>query len=243
MIARLIRYCLRHRIFTVGTALLIAAFGVYSAMTIAVDSFPDVSNVQVQIITEPESMSADEVETLVTYPLENALNGTPRLVKIRSNSSFGFSVVTAIFDDSTDIDWARSVVQLRLNQMDLPDDVPKPLLGPVVSTFSNVLNYYLVSDRYDLTELRTIQDWLVARRLRSVPGVSNVVSYGGFVKQYQVNVSPHVLKGYNLSLKEVLDALSSNNSNAGGNFIEQGGEEIIVRGLGRIDSIEDIKNI
>lgn len=243
MIARLIRYCLRHRIFTVGTALLIAAFGVYSAMTIAVDSFPDVSNVQVQIITEPESMSADEVETLVTYPLENALNGTPRLVKIRSNSSFGFSVVTAIFDDSTDIDWARSVVQLRLNQMDLPDDVPKPLLGPVVSTFSNVLNYYLVSDRYDLTELRTIQDWLVARRLKSVPGVSNVVSYGGFVKQYQVNVSPHVLKGYNLSLKEVLDALSSNNSNAGGNFIEQGGEEIIVRGLGRIDSIEDIKNI
>ena len=243
MIAQIIRYCLTHRIFTVGTALLVAAFGVYSAMTIAVDSFPDVSNVQVQVITEPESMSADEVETLVTYPLENALNGTPRLIKIRSNSSFGLSVVTVIFDDSTDIDWARSIVQLRLNQMDLPEGVPKPLLGPVVSTFSNVLNYYLVSDRYDLTELRTIQDWLIARRLKSVPGVSNVVSYGGFVKQYQVNVSPHVLKGYNLSLKEVLDALSSNNSNAGGNFIEQGGEEIIVRGLGRIDSIDDIKNI
>ncbi|MBU6453270.1 MAG: CusA/CzcA family heavy metal efflux RND transporter [Cyanobacteria bacterium REEB67] len=239
----MIRYCLQHRLFTVGMTLFVAAFGIYSAFTISVDSFPDVSNVQVQIITEPESMSADEVEALVTYPLENALNGTPRLVKIRSNSSFGLSVITAIFDDNTDIDWARSVVQVRLNQIDLPDEVPKPLLGPVVSTFSNVLNYYLVSDKYDLTELRTLQDWVVARRLRAVPGVSNVVSYGGYVKQYQVNVSPHVLKSYNLSLKEVLDALSANNSNAGGNVIEQGGEEIIVRGLGRIENLTDIKNI
>jgi cobalt-zinc-cadmium resistance protein CzcA len=131
----------------------------------------------------------------------------------------------------------------RLSQIELPAGAPRPLLGPVVSTFSNVLNYYLLSDRHDLTELRTIQDWQVARKLRAVPGVGNVVSYGGYVKQYQVLVSPHVLKSFNLTLHDVILALANNNVNAGGNFIERGGEEIIIRGLGRIDTIADIKNI
>ncbi len=243
MISQLIRFALKQRLMTLAMALGMAAFGIWSAANIAVDSFPDVSNVQVQIITEPESMATEEVEALITFPIENGLNGLPKVNKIRSNSSFGFSVVTAIFDDDVDVYWARNIVQQRLGQIELPAGSPRPLLGPVVSTFSNVLNYYLVSDRHDLTELRTIQDWQVARRLRAVPGVGNVVSYGGFVKQYQVLVSPYVLKSFNLTLRDVIHALSNNNINAGGNFIERGGEEIVIRGLGRIDNIQDIKNI
>lgn len=208
-----------------------------------VDSFPDVSNVQVQIITEPESMATEEVEQLVTFPIEMGLNGLPNVTQIRSNSSFGLSVVTAIFDDSTDVYWARNIISQRLGQMELPEGVPKPVLGPVTSTFSNVFNYYLTSDKHDLTELRTIQDWNVARRLQAVPGVGNVVTYGGFVKQYQVICSPLTLKSYGLDVKDLVDALKNNNTNAGGNFIEQGGEEIIIRGLGRIKTIDDISDI
>jgi cobalt-zinc-cadmium resistance protein CzcA len=243
MISQLIRFALKQRLMTVAVALGMAFFGIWSAANISIDSFPDVSNVQVQIITEPESMATEEVEALITFPIENGLNGLPKVSKIRSNSSFGLSVVTAIFEDDVDVYWARNIVQQRLMQIELPEGSPTPLLGPVVSTFSNVLNYYLVSDRHDLTELRTIQDWQVGRRLRAVPGVGNVVSYGGYVKQYQVLVSPHVLKSFNLTLRDVIRALANNNVNAGGNFIERGGEEIIIRGLGRIDTIQDIKNI
>lgn len=243
MIPRLLHFSLTHRLLIVALSMVVAFYGIYCAVNIPVDSFPDVSNVQVQIITEPESMAAEEVEALITYPIENGLNGLPRVTKIRSNSSFGLSVVTAIFEDDMDVYMARNLVQQRLSQIDLPEGAPNPILGPVVSTFSNVLNYYLVSDRHDLTELRTIQDWQVARRLKAVNGVGNVVSYGGYVKQYQVLINPHVLKGYNITIKDVLNALSSNNLNAGGNFIERGGEEIIIRGLGRIESIDDIKNI
>src|SRR5262249_40670073 len=131
----------------------------------------------------------------------------------------------------------------RLSQMELPADVPKPLLGPVVSTFSNVFNYYLHSDNHTLTELRTLQDWTVARRLRAVSGVDNIVSYGGFVKQYQAICSPRILKRYGLNTRDLVDALKNNNNNAGGNFIEQGGEEIIIRGLGRIQQRSDIGDI
>lgn len=202
MIIALIRFALKHRLFTIAMSLVVAGLGIWSALNIAVDSFPDVSNVQVQIITEPASMATDEVESLITFPIENGLNGLPKVTRVRSNSSFGLSVVTAIFEDDVDAYWARNIVQQRLNQIELPEDAPKPMLGPLVSTFSNVLNYYLTSDRHDLTELRTIQDWQVARRLRAVPGVGNVVSYGGFVKEYQVLVSPNALKGFGLTLKD-----------------------------------------
>lgn len=243
MIEKIIEFALTQRLLTVATVLGIAGLGIWAVLNLPIDSFPDVSNVQVQIITDCETMATEEVENLITFPIENGLNGLPKVNKIRSNSSFGLSVVTVIFDDDTDVYWARNVVMQRLTQIELPEWAPKPLLGPVVSTFSNVYDYYLQSDHHDLTELRTIQDWYVARRLRAVPGVGNVVSYGGYVKQYQVLVQPHVLKGYGLTIKDVVDALAANNINAGGNFIERGGEEIIIRGLGRIQNLSDISNI
>lgn len=243
MIEKLIQFALQNRLLTIAAVVGLACCGLWCMLNISVDSFPDVSNVQVQIITEPESMATEEVESLITFPIENGMNGLPKVQKIRSNSSFGLSVVTVIFDDDTDVYWARNIVNERLGQVELPGNAPRPLLGPVVSTFSNVYDYYLISDRHDFTELRTIQDWNVARRLRAVAGVGNVVSYGGYVKQYQVFVSPADLKGYGLTLNQVAQALADNNVNAGGNFLVQGGEEVIIRGLGLIETIDDINNI
>lgn len=243
MIERLIISALNQRLATVLVMVGSALLGVWAIFNLNIDSFPDVSNVQVQIITEPDAMATQEVEQQITFPIENVLNGLPKIHKIRSNSSFGLSVVTAIFDDDTDIYFARQVVQQRLASLDLPAGSPQPILGPVVSSFSQVFMYYLVSDKYDLTELRTIQDWYIARKLRAVPGVGNVVSYGGFVKQYQVMVNPQKLNAYGLNLKDIVRALPANNLNAGGNFFEQAGEEIIIRGLGRIEDIQDIQGI
>lgn len=243
MIEKIIQFALEQRLVTAGLAFAIAAVGIWSILNLAIDSFPDVSNVQVQIITEPESMASEEIESLITFPIETALNGLPGITNIRSNSSFGLSVVTAIFEDNMDVYFCRQLVQQRLMQLKLPEGAPQPALGPVVSSFSNVFMYYLTSRTNDLTELRTVQDWIVARKLLSVPGVGNVVSYGGFVKQYQVFVKPSALKAYELTLEQVANALARNNTNAGGNFIIEAGEEVIIRSLGRINSVSDIGNI
>lgn len=234
-----------HRLLTAVLTVGIIVAGIFSMLSLPVDSFPDVSNVQVQIITEPESMATEEVEALVTYPIENALNGLPKIKKIRSNSAFGLSVVTAIFDDDTDVYFARNLIQQRLSSLSgmLPQNCPQPTLGPVISSFSQVYMYYLKSTNHDLTELRTIQDWDISRKLRSVPGVANVATFGGFVKQYQVIVNPRQLHGYKITLNELVAAISQNNDNAGGNFIEQSGEEVVIRGIGRIKKVSDIDNI
>jgi len=242
VINNLINFALNQRLAVIALTVILIVGGLLSFAALPMDSFPDVSNVQVQIITEPESMATEEIESLITIPIENAMAGVPGKTTIRSNSSFGLSVVTVIFQDSMDVYFARQLVQQRLNTLKFPKDVPEPQLGPVVSSFSNVFMYYLEGSQDDIS-LRTIQDWTVARKLKSVPGVGNVVSYGGFVKQYQVLLNPDQMKAYDISLKEVIEAVESNNSNAGGNFVEQGGEEIIIRGLGRINTETDIENI
>lgn len=243
MIDKLITFALTQRLLTCAAVIVMAAFGVFCMMSLPVDSFPDVSNVQVQVITDCETLATEEVESLITYPIEYVMSGLHKVTNIRSNSSFGLSVVTVIFEDDTDVYWARNLVQQRLMQVELPTWAPTPQLGPVVSTFSNVYNYYLKSDRHDLTELRTIQDWYLAKRLRAVQGVGNVVSYGGFVKQYQVQVNPRVMAGYGITLQDLVLALTRNNINAGGNFFERANEEIIVRGIGRIETTKDIEDI
>ncbi|MCC6978866.1 MAG: efflux RND transporter permease subunit [Candidatus Melainabacteria bacterium] len=245
MIDKLIATALTHRLLTAVVTVGVIVAGIFCMLSLPVDSFPDVSNVQVQIITEPESMATQEVEALVTYPIENVLNGLPKVKKIRSSSSFGLSVVTAIFDDDTDVYFARNLIQQRLSSIGpmLPEHCPQPVLGPVVSSFSQVYMYYLKSATHDLTELRTLQDWNISRRLRSVPGVANVATFGGFVKQYQVIVNPRQLHGFKITLNELVFAISQNNANAGGNFIEQAGEEVVIRGVGRIRSVADIQNI
>ncbi|MBX3138212.1 efflux RND transporter permease subunit [Candidatus Obscuribacterales bacterium] len=245
MIDNLIRVALKQRLLTLIVAVGVVAFGIWSMLNIPIDSFPDVSNVQVQIITEPESMATEEIELLITFPIENALNGLPKIKQIRSSSSFGLSVVTAIFDDDTDVYFARQLVQQRLMQIEssLPQRVRRPELGPVISSFSQVYMYSLESDHLNNTELRTIQDWDIARKLRTVPGVANVGSFGGFVKQYQLIIHPMQLRKFGIKLADVVRIVAANNDNIGGNFIEEAGEEVVIRGVGRIKTLDDIKNI
>lgn len=223
--------------------LFLIAVGIWSLLQLPVDSFPDVSNVQVQIITEPENLATEEVESLVTIPIEYALNGLPYIRKVRSTSEFGLSVITAIFDDSCDVYFARQLVQQRLNNLTLSSQVPKPQLGPVVSSFSQVFIYSIKSDRHSFIDLRTIQDWVIAKKLLSVQGVANVVTYGGWIKQYQVFVDQDKLRSFNLTLKDVLDAIEESNRNIGGSFIEVAGEEVIIRGLGMLKTKEEIGNV
>lgn len=243
MIDRLISFALNQRAAIFMLMIGIIALGTHSILTIPADSFPDVSNIQVQIITEPEGMATEEVELLVTVPIEYALNGVPFMKRVRSSSEFGLSVVTAIFEDECDLYLARQLVQQRLRTLKLPKGVPPPQLGPVISTFSQILMYAVTSDRHNLIDLRTIQDWNIAKRLHATPGVVNVVTYGGFIKQYQVLINPNRLKSYDLSLTDIATALSNGNINVGGNFIEQASEEVIIRGLGRVKGVSDIEKI
>lgn len=243
MINNLIAFALKESAVAMLLVITVIIVGIYSIMTLPTDSFPDVSNVQVQIITDPESLATEEVESLVTIPIEYALNGLPFIQKVRSTSEDSLSVVTAIFDDDCDVYLARQLVQQRLNTLSFPPEVPKPQLGPVVSSFSQVFMYTVASDRHDLIELRTIQDWEIAKRILSVQGVGNVVSYGGWIKQYQIFVDQYALKSYGLSVKQVLDSVAGSNVNAGGSFIEAGDEEVVIRGLGRVKQLNDIGNI
>lgn len=243
MIDNLISFAVKQRAGILMLMIGMIAIGMYAVFTIPTDSFPDVSNISVEIITEPESMAAEEVESLVTVPIEYALSGVPFIQKVRSSSEFGLSVVTAIFDDQCDLYLARQLVQQRLSTLQFPPGVPSPQLGPAISTFSQVFMYYVKSDRHNLIDLRTIQDWTIAKRLLSTQGVVNVVSYGGFVKQYQVLIDPNRLKSYDLNLADIERALERGNLNVGGNFIEQAGEEVIIRGLGRVKTVLDIQEI
>jgi len=243
LIDKLINFALTQRAGILMLMIGLIAIGVYSISTIPTDSFPDVSNISVEIITEPESMAAEEVESLVTVPIEYTLNGVPFIRKIRSSSEFGLSVVTAIFDDQCDLYLARQLVQQRLSTLKFPPGVPPPQLGPAISTFSQVFMYYVTSDHHNLVDLRTLQDWTIAKRLLATQGVVNVVSYGGFVKQYQVLINPARLKTYDLSLSDIERALDNGNLNVGGNFIEQAGEEVIIRGIGRVKTVHDIEEI
>ncbi|MCW5823757.1 MAG: efflux RND transporter permease subunit [Cyanobacteria bacterium TGS_CYA1] len=243
MIDKLISFALKQRAGILMLMIGVIALGMHSIFTIPTDSFPDVSNISVEIITEPESMAAEEVESLVTVPIEYALSGVPFIKKVRSSSEFGLSVVTAIFDDQCDLYLARQLVQQRLSTLQFPPGVPSPQLGPAISTFSQVFMYYVTSDHLNLIDLRTLQDWTIAKRLLATQGVVNVVSYGGFVKQYQVLIDPNRLKSYELNLADIEKALEKGNLNIGGNFIEQSGEEVIIRGLGRVKSVSDIQGI
>lgn len=243
MINNFITFSLQQRAVTIMLMVAVVALGVFSIFTLSTDAFPDVSNVQVQIITEPESMATEEVESLVTVPIEYALNGLPFIEKVRSSSEFGLSMVTAIFDDSCDVYLARQLVQQRLSTLKLPEDVPTPYLAPVLSTFSQVFMYQITSTNHNLIDLRTIQDWDIAKRLLSVPGVGNVVTYGGWIKQYKVLVTPTSLKSHGVTLKELSEAIAAGNKNAGANFIEQAEEEVVIRGIGRVENKEDIANI
>lgn len=245
MINKLIEFSFKQRLLIVAMTILIAALGFYSLNNIPIDAFPDVTNVQVQVIAEAPGLSPVETEKLVTFPIEVAMNGLPKLTEIRSISKYGLAVVTVVFEDEVDIYFARRLVLERLQNAkeNLPPSVPQPEIGPITSGMGEIYQYFLESDSLDIMGLRTIQDWIIKPQLRTVPGVTEVNSFGGLVKQYHVIVDPNKLLSYNLTLDEVFEAVEKNNSVAGGNFLEHASEQYIIRGIGLAQKEQDFENI
>lgn len=242
MIDRIIAFALHQRFITLALALLLTASGIVSYSRLPIEAYPDVGDVKVEVITLWPGHSAEEVERLITIPIENELNGIANVTFLRSDTLFGLSNIRVLFADGIDDYWARQQVQERLAQAELRGDA-KPQLGPLSSVIGEIYRYTLESKTMSLIELKALQDWVLEREYKKVPGVADVVSWGGGTKQYQITVDPSRLRAYNLTLRQVFDAVAGNNSNAGGGYIAQGDYRVTVRGIGLIQTPADIESI
>jgi cobalt-zinc-cadmium resistance protein CzcA len=234
---------LHHRAIVLVLTLLFVIAGVFSFQRLPVEAYPDVTNVSFQIITLFPGHAAEEVERLVTIPIENEMNGIPKRASIRSISLFGLSQVTIVFDDDADRNYVRSQAYQHLTSIQLPQGATASL-SPDATPVGEIYRYTLQAPSgFPAVELRALEDWVVEKQLRTVPGIVDVVGFGGPTKQYQVLIDPAKLKSYSISLKQVFDALANGNRNAGGSYIEHGPEMYIVRGLGFVRTLEDIGGI
>jgi heavy metal efflux system protein len=249
VINQIIEIALRQKFLTMVLALGLVVLGIYSTTQLNLDAFPDVTNIQVQVNTEAPGLAAVEVEQLITYPIESVMNGLPSVTEVRSISKTGLSVVTVVFEDGVDTYFARQLVleRLQVAKERIPDGLADPEMGPITTGLGQIYKYILVGEGKSTAELRTINDWLVKFQLRTVPGVTDVLSFGGDVRQYQVQVDPNKLLAYGLTLDDLKRALKANNTNAGGWYIEGAQEQLVVRGEGLIrggeDGLVDIENI
>ncbi len=244
MLDKINHFVLNHRLIViVGTVVLMGA-GVYAWRTLPIDAFPDVTNVQVMILTEAPGLAPVDVEQQISFPLELAMQGLPDVRQIRSLSKAALSQVVIVFEDKVDIYSSRQLVFERLQSAKeaLPEWA-EPEMGPISTGLGEIYQYTLESREHSPMELRTIQDWMIAPQLRALPGVNEVNSFGGFVRQYHVLVDPNRLLKYEVTLRDVLEALENNNANAGGDFIIKGWEQAYVRSLGLIETIADMENI
>lgn len=244
MVQRIISFSLRNRFIVLLISACIFAWGIYEIQHNPVDAIPDLSENQVIVFTEWMGRSPQVIEDQVTYPLVANLQGIPKLKNIRGASMFGMSFVYLVFEDNVDIYWARTRVAERLNfaQKLLPEGI-SPTLGPDGTGVGHIFWYSLDAKGYDLGEQRALQDWYIKFALQTVPGVSEVASFGGFQKQYQIIIDPVKLNYYNLSMMDVLKSVKANNNDVGGRKFEMSDKSYIVRGLGYIKSLEDIENI
>src|SRR5262250_2341549 len=244
MIHWLIDAALRNRFLVVAGFLLVAGWGYWALQTVPIDAIPDLSDNQVIVFTDWPGRSPQEVEDQITYPLTVSLQGLPGVRVVRSSSAFGFSMINVIFEDSVDLYFARSRVLERLNLLSkaLPSGVV-PTLGPDATGVGHVFWYTVEGKGYSLRDLRSIQDWYVRYQLNAVPGVAEVASIGGTVRQYQVDVDPKRLQVFKIPISTVVDAVMRSNRNVGGNVVEGSGTWSVVRGLGLIESAADLEQV
>lgn len=248
MINAIIKFSVSNRLIVLLLVAIMAAGGAYSLINLPIDAVPDVTNVQVQVLTSAPSLAPLEIERQITFPVEVAMSGLPNIEEIRSVSKFGLSAVTVVFTEDTDTYFARQLVLERLAQAreQIPENIGSPEMGPISTGLGEIYQYELRAkegSNYDATALRTIQDWNVRRQLLGVPGATEINSFGGYEKQYQVRIDPDKLQSYNLSLRDVYAAVMANNANVGGAYIEKGSEQYLLRGLGLIENPEDVANI
>lgn len=248
MVNALISWSLNNRFIVMLLGVVVMGLGVISATTIPLDAVPDLTNVQVQILTNSPALGPVEVEQFITFPVENAMSGVPKVSEIRSISRFGLSAVTVAFEDGTDIYWARNLVNERLLKAkeNIPPGMGTPELGPIATGMSEIFQFEVRSEpgaNHSLNDLRTILDWQIAFQLRSVPGVIEVNTFGGELKTYEVQIDPGKLQNYGIALDAVFRAIQENNGNSGGGYIIHGAEQRLVRAEGLVGSLGDIANI
>lgn len=244
MIEKLISFSLRNRLLVLLVSAVLFAAGIYSVRTSKIDAIPDLSENQVIVFTEWMGRSPQIIEDQITYPLVTNLQGMPKVQYVRASSMFGMSFIYIIFEDDVDIYWARSRVLERLNSLGeaLPEGVT-PTMGPDGTGVGHVLWYTLEAPGMDLGEQRAIQDWYVRFALQNVPGVSEIASFGGFEKQYEITIDPNKLTYYNLSVPQIMAAVNSNNNEAGGRKFEMNGVGYIIKTTGYLESLEQMENI
>lgn len=248
MINALIKFSVSQRFIVLLLVAIMSGAGIYSLLNLPIDAVPDVTNVQVQVLTAAPSLAPLEIERQVTFPVETAMSGLPDVEEIRSVSKFGLSAVTIVFDESVDTYFARQLVLERLSQAreQIPASIGSPEMGPISTGLGEIYQYELRAKKgstLDATELRTIQDWNVRRQLLGVPGITEINSFGGYKKQYQVRLDPDKLQSYGLTIRDVYEAVGENNGNVGGAYIEKGAEQYLLRGIGLVEKSDDINNI
>src|SRR5438874_9422386 len=242
MLDKLIETCVHRRVAAILAVAIVAAFGVHAYLDTPIEAFPDVTNAQVTVISQNPGYAPEEIERSITVPLERALNGTPRTIQLRSESLFGLSLITLTFDDDADPFTQRMQVAHRIAAAvgDLPEGVV-PELAPEATPLGEVYQFRMVSDRHDLYQQRAELQWTVTRVLKAVPGVADVVCFGGYLKEVHVRAYPDRLRAHGVSLTELSEALAKTNVNVGGGFLRHGDQELTVRGIGYITSVDDIR--
>ena len=250
MFAKIVHFSIRKKLFVVLTTLLLLAGGIYSMLTLPIDAVPDITNNQVQIVTVSPTLAPQEVDQLITFPIEIAMSNVMNVEEIRSVSRFGLSLVTVVFKENVPTLDARQLVneQIQMVSGEIPPELGTPELMPITTGLGEIYQYVLkvapgYEDRYDAMELRTIQDWIVKRQLSGIPGIVEINSFGGYLKQYEVAVDPDALYSLNITIGEVFEALSRNNQNTGGSYIEKVNRAYYIRSEGMINDLHDVEQI
>jgi cobalt-zinc-cadmium resistance protein CzcA len=242
MIDAFVGFCLHRRIAIIILAVLLSGFGIYAWKTLSVEAYPDLGDVAAQVTTQMPGLAAEEVEQLITVPLERQINGTPGLLLMRSTSTFGLSLITVLFRDGYEDYWARQRLTERMNQAVLPAGAT-PSLDPVAGPAGEIYRYTLESDSKNLQELSEIQRWIVIPALKSVPGVVDDTNFGGFTTEYQLNLEPRQLEHFGIGITDVINAINNNNANAGGGRVSRGDQSYVIRGVGLLHSLAEIGSI
>ncbi len=248
MFQKIIAYSVKNKLVVFLLVLLVIIGGVYSMRGIPLDAVPDITNNQVQVVTVSPTLAAEEVEQLITFPIEASISNLPGVIEIRSISRYGLSVITVVFDEDIPILDARQYVKEQLSVVEIPPGLGNPELMPITTGLGEIYQYTLsvkpgYEGQFDIMDLRTIQDWIVKRQLAGIPGVIEVSSFGGFVKQYEVSVDPERMYSLQLTVPEVIRAIEVNNENSGGSYIEEGTGALYIRTFGRLQTLDDIANV
>lgn len=248
MFRNIVRFSIRKKLFVVITTIFLLAGGIYSMLTLPIDAVPDITNNQVQIVTVSPTLAPQEVEQLITFPIETAMSNIMNVKEIRSVSRFGLSLVTVVFDDKVPTLNARQLINEQIQSVagEIPPELGTPEMMPVTTGLGEIYQYVLkvepgYEDKYDAMSLRTIQDWIVKRQLSGIPGIVEINSFGGYLKQYEVAVNPEALYSLNITIGEVFEALSKNNQNTGGSYIETVNHAYYIRSEGMISDLSDIE--